>query len=47
LILVVRPSLEARNIVAALLTIAGLGLLAAAALDWAAYTGFSISLLWR
>ena len=29
------------------MAIAGLGLLAAALLDWAGYTGFSISLLWR
>jgi hypothetical protein len=40
-------SIEARNIVAALLATAGLALLALAALDWAGYTSFSISLLWR
>ena len=37
----------ARNLSAALLAVAGLTLLGLAALDWAAYTGFSHSLLWR
>jgi hypothetical protein len=36
-----------RGIVTSLMATAGLALLAAALLDWAGYTGFSISLLWR
>jgi hypothetical protein len=36
-----------RGIVTILMAMAGLALLAAALLDWAGYTGFSISLLWR
>jgi len=34
-------------VVTAVLAIAGSLLLAAAALDWAGYSGFSISLVWR
>ena len=36
-----------RGTVTSLMTMTGLALLAAALLDWAGYTGFSISLLWR
>jgi len=36
-----------RGIVTILMAVAGLALLATALLDWAGYTGFSISLLWR
>ena len=36
-----------RNAVAALFAVAGVALLGLAALDWAGYTGFSISLIWR
>ncbi len=37
----------ARNLVTAALAGAGVALLAWAAVDWVAYTGFSISLIWR
>lgn len=37
----------ARNAVVALLAVAGAALLGLAALDWAGYTGFSLSLIWR
>jgi hypothetical protein len=37
----------ARNAVLALLAVAGATLLGLAVLDWAGYTGFSISLIWR
>jgi hypothetical protein len=36
-----------RNLAATLLALAGVGLLGLAALDWAGYTTFSVSLLWR
>ena len=36
-----------RGLVTILMAVAGLALLAAGLLDWAGYTGFSISLLWR
>ena len=36
-----------RNAVVALLAVAGVTLLGLAALDWAGYSGFSISLIWR
>jgi len=36
-----------RNAVAAVLAVAGVTLLGLAALDWAGYSGFSISLIWR
>jgi hypothetical protein len=39
--------LIARNAIVALLAVAGATLLGLAALDWAGYTGFSISLIWR
>lgn len=39
--------LIARRAVVALLAVAGMTLLGLAALDWAGYTGFSISLIWR
>jgi hypothetical protein len=35
------------NLVLSLLAVAGLSLLGLALLDWAGYTGFSLSLLWR
>ena len=41
------PPLSTRNMVTALLAIAGSVLLAVAALDWAGYSTFSISLVWR
>jgi hypothetical protein len=37
----------ARNAVVALFAVAGATLLGLATLDWAGYTGFSISLIWR
>ena len=37
----------ARNAVVALLAVAGVTLLGLAAIDWAGYAGFSISLIWR
>lgn len=37
----------ARNALVALLAVAGVTLLGLAALDWAGYSGFSISLIWR
>ena len=39
--------LIARRAVVALLAVAGVTLFGLAALDWAGYTGFSISLIWR
>jgi len=39
--------LIARNAVVALFAVAGATLLGLAALDWAGYTGLSISLIWR
>lgn len=36
-----------RGIATIVMSMAGLALLATALLDWAGYTGFSISLLWR
>jgi len=39
--------LIARNALAALFAVAGVTLLGLAVLDWAGYTGFSISLIWR
>jgi len=39
--------LIARNALVALFAVAGATLLGLAALDWAGYTGFSISLIWR
>jgi hypothetical protein len=37
----------ARNVTAALLATLGVGLAAWAALDWVAYGGFTISMIWR
>lgn len=39
--------LIAKKAVVALFAVAGATLLGLAALDWAGYTGFSISLIWR
>ena len=39
--------LIARKAVVALLAMAGVTLLSLAALDWAGYSGFSLSLIWR
>ena len=36
-----------KNLATALMAIIGLGLLSWAALDWAAYGGFTVSLLWK
>jgi hypothetical protein len=36
-----------RNLVTAALAAAGVALLSWAALDWVAYTGFSLSLIWK
>jgi hypothetical protein len=36
-----------RNILAAVLALAGLGLACQAALDWVSYTGFTFSLVWK
>jgi len=36
-----------RQVMTIVLAMAGAALLDAAALDWAGYTGFSISMLWR
>jgi hypothetical protein len=37
----------ARNLIAAFLATTGIGLLCWAAIDWVAYTQFTLSLIWK